>query len=225
MIANRLAAIREQIASYESQYGRDRGSVTLLAVSKKQSQEKIQTAYEAGQYAFGENYLQEALIKMTALSHLNIEWHFIGPIQSNKTRKIAEHFHWVQSIDSLKIATRLNDQRPAHLPPLNICLEINLHQETTKSGLAPDEVLPLAQACRALSHLRLRGLMTIPAPTSSLTVARENFHRMHSLWQQLNDAGCDLDTLSMGMSNDFEAAIAEGSTLVRLGTAVFGERS
>lgn len=222
MINNRLTAIRESIASYETKYERDRGSVSLLAVSKKQSAGEIREAYAAGQRAFGENYLQEALQKMAALADLHIEWHFIGPIQSNKTKKIAEHFHWVQSVDSLKIAQRLNDQRPDHLPPLNICLEINISGEASKSGVAPHEAAALATACRELPRLKLRGLMTIPA---SGDAARQQFNLMHELFQQLNLAGHSLDTLSMGMSDDYETAIAEGATLIRIGTAIFGERS
>lgn len=225
MINNRLAAIRESIASYEIKYGRDRGAVALLAVSKKQSIAKIRAAYAAGQRAFGENYLQEALQKMRALADLAMEWHFIGPMQSNKTRKIAEHFHWVQSVDSQKIAQRLNDQRPEHLPPLNICLEINVSGEASKSGIAPADAAALAEACRTLPRLTLRGLMTIPAPAASFESTRQQFHIMLQLFQQLNHAGLTLDTLSMGMSDDVEAAIAEGSTLVRIGTAIFGERS
>lgn len=217
-----LTTIKNQISEYEKKYSRPADSVSLLAVSKKQSADKIREAYAAGQRAFGENYLQEALQKMQSLADLKIEWHFIGPIQSNKTKKIAEHFHWVQSVDSLKIAQRLNDQRPDHLPPLNICLEINISGEASKSGVAPHEAAALATACRELPRLKLRGLMTIPA---SGNAARQQFHLMFELFQQLNLAGHALDTLSMGMSDDYEAAIAEGSTLVRIGTALFGERS
>ena len=220
-----LQVIKQQISAYENQYHRASGAVLLLAVSKKQSITSIQAAYLAGQRAFGENYLQEALEKMVALAHLDIEWHFIGPLQSNKTRKIAEHFSWVQSVDSLRVAKRLHDQRPPHLPPLNICLEINLNHETSKSGIAPDEVTELASDCQSLSRLKLRGLMTIPAHATSFEDARQNFQRMHQLFTQLNASGFALDTLSMGMSDDFEAAIAEGSTLVRIGSAIFGDRS
>ncbi len=222
---NRLAAIRESIASYEIKYERDRGSVSLLAASKKQSAAKIREAYAAGQRAFGENYLQEALQKMTELADLDIEWHFIGPIQSNKTKKIAEHFHWVQSVDSLKIAQRLNDQRPDHLPPLKICLEINISGEASKSGIAPNEAAALAAACRTLPRINFRGLINIPAPAASFEAARQQFHVMQQLILQLNEDGYPLDTLSMGMSDDYEAAIAEGATLVRIGTAIFGKRS
>ncbi len=220
-IASNLALIKSQITTAEAQSSRPANSVALIAVSKKQSLEKILEAYQAGQRAFGENYLQEALTKITSLAHLSIEWHFIGPIQSNKTRRIAEHFQWVQSVDSLKIAQRLNDQRPDALPPLNICLEINISKETSKSGIAPEEVAALAKACSKLPRLKLRGLMTIPAPKN----AQQQFHDMHTLWQQLRTQGHALDVLSMGMSDDFAAAIAEGSTLVRIGTAIFGKRS
>ncbi len=223
--AAQLDDVKAHIRACEKKYGRDSHSVTLLLASKKQSIEKISAAYAAGQRAFGENYLQEALQKMAALSQLDIEWHFIGPIQSNKTRKITEHFDWVQSVDSLHIAQRLNDQRPEHLPPLNICLEINLNDEASKSGIALHEVTALAAACRELPRLKLRGLMAIPAPASSASVAREQFHMLYQCWQSLRDAGYELDTLSMGMSDDFEAAIAEGSTLVRIGSAVFGSRT
>lgn len=196
----------------------------MLAVSKGQSIEKIREAYDAGQQLFGENYLQEALIKMTALSDVHIEWHFIGPIQSNKTRKIAEHFSWVHSVDNLKTAQRLNDQRPAHLPPLNICLEVNISHEISKSGIAPPQTKSLATTCLSLPRLRLRGLMAIPAPQIDFQQQRAAFHLLAELFHALRGDGIPLDTLSMGMSDDFEAAIAEGSTIIRLGTAVFGRR-
>jgi len=169
--------------------------------------------------------LQEALPKIMALAHLPIEWHFIGHIQANKTRKIAEHFSMVESVSSLKIAKRLNDQRPAHLPPLAICLGINLLQEPGRSGIAPSEALTLANAISDLPRLKLRGLMCIPEPACTLAETRRHFHALSTLWNVLRDAGHDLDMLSMGMSNDFEAAIAEGSTHVRIGTAIFGRRS
>ncbi len=220
-----LAQIQQQISLYEQKYLRPPHSVTLLAASKKQPAEKIRAAYEAGQRCFGENYLQEALAKMTVLADLTIEWHFIGPVQSNKTKKIAEHFTWVQSVDSLHIAKRLSDQRPPHLPALNICLEVNLNNEDSKSGVAPDALLDLARACQDLPHLQLRGLMSIPAPADTFSVQRENFHRLQQLWQQCRELGFEFDTLSMGMSEDFEAAIAEGATLVRIGSAIFGARS
>lgn len=220
--ADRLQNLLQQIAAYEKKYSRPSGSVQLLAVSKQQAVHQIQEAFTAGQNAFGENYLQEALPKIDTLSHLPIEWHYIGHIQANKTRKIAEHFAFVHSVDSLKIAERLNDQRPDHLPPLNICLEINLGSELTKAGIRKEDALDLANACLKLERLRLRGLMAIP-PQGSLP-ARQYFQQLRELFISLNQAGQSLDTLSMGMSEDFEAAIAEGSTMVRIGRAIFGER-
>ena len=223
-IAQRLQTIWQQIAAYEKKYARPLGSVKLLAVSKQQPLSKIQEAFAAGQQAFGENYLQEALPKIAALSNLPIEWHYIGHLQTNKTRQIAEHFHFVHSVDSVKLAERLNAQRPLHLPPLNICLEVNLGAEQDKAGVAPTEALSLANACLQLKRLTLRGLMAIPPQTHSMTETRQYFQQLHTLFDSLNLAGHALDTLSMGMSQDYEAAIAEGSTLVRLGTAIFGER-
>lgn len=226
-IAQHLHEIKHQIARYEKKYHREAGSVALLAASKKQPIEKIQAAYAAGQFAFGENYLQEALEKIQTAQQLrleNIEWHFIGPIQSNKTKKIAEHFAWAHSVASEKIAKRLNDQRPIHLTPLNICIEVNIDAEPTKSGILPRQVEELALYCRTLPHLYLRGLMTIPAPQATFDAQYQTFHQLFLLLQDLNQQGFMLDTLSMGMSNDFEAAIAAGSTMVRMGTAIFGPR-
>jgi pyridoxal phosphate enzyme (YggS family) len=223
-IPNNIALIQQRIAQVEAQYHRPAGSVTLLAASKNQSIEKIKAAYDAGLKVFGESYLQEALEKIAALSSLPIEWHFIGSIQSNKTKKIAAHFSFVHSVTSTKIAKRLNDQRPVHLPPLNICIEVNLDKEPTKSGVNPDEAHALAAYCATLPRLKLRGLMTIPAPLHDLLAQRENFRHLFKLWQTLNHHSFALDVLSMGMSDDLEAAIAEGSTLVRIGTAIFGER-
>lgn len=217
-----LLAIKDAIANCAKQYGRDPASVSLLAVTKNQSLEAVRAAYAAGQRLFGENYLQEALPKIAALP--DCEWHFIGPIQSNKTRKIAEHFSWVQSVASLSIAKRLNEQRPFNLPPLNICIEVNLNAEASKSGVSELDVLPLAEACLALPRLHLRGLMAIPENTDDLNMARRNFHQLAELQNQLISKGIPLDTLSMGMSHDFEAAIAEGSTMVRIGQAIFGSR-
>ena len=168
---------------------------------------------------FGESYLQEALPKIALFP--DIEWHFIGPIQSNKTRKIAEHFAWVQSVANAKIAQRLNDQRPPHLPPLNICIEVNISHELTKSGIIEQDLFKLTEYCLNLPRLKLRGLMGIPAPTADLEQQRKQFHQLFLLYQTLKQQGFDLDTLSMGMSDDFEAAIAEGSTLVRIGTRVY----
>jgi len=227
LIAQYLHNIKQQITHYEKQYQRKAGSVTLLAASKKQSIEKIKLAYETGQLAFGENYLQEALEKIEAAKRLqlnNIIWHFIGSIQSNKTKKIAEHFSWVHSIASQKIAKRLSEQRPLHLPPLNICIEVNLNAEPTKSGVVIDEVAELALYCHTLPHLNLRGLMTIPAPHQSFDAQRRSYQQLFLLYEKLKQQGLTLDTLSMGMSDDMEAAIAEGSTMVRIGTAIFGLR-
>lgn len=222
-IAQNLADIRAKITAAEMAAQRT-PNVQLLAASKAQPIENIEQAYAAGQRLFGENYLQEALLKIEALSHLNIEWHFIGPIQSNKTRKIAAHFAWVQSVSDLKIAERLNEQRPAYLPPLNICIEINLDNETTKHGVLATDVFALATACVQLPRLKLRGLMAIPAHAENVKAQRAAFARLHSLWQEMRAHGFEIDTLSMGMSQDFEAAIAEGSTMIRVGTALFGAR-
>ncbi len=223
-IANNLTEIKKRIALYEERYQRARGSVSLLAASKKQPLEKIVAAVQAGQRCFGESYLQEALPKMAALSSYPIEWHFIGPIQSNKTRKIAEYFSWVHSVADIKIAKRLNDQRPSHLPPLNICLEVNVSQEISKSGVPPQQILTLIEECAQLPNLSLRGLMAIPAPAPTLAQQRQVFHQLFLLYQRLRSP-FHLNTLSMGMSDDFEAAIAEGATIIRIGTAIFGERT
>ncbi len=223
-ITNNLTRIHTLIAEYEQKYGREKGSVKLLAVSKNQSLEKIKEAFQAGQMVFGENYLQEALEKMASLAAQPIEWHFIGPIQSNKTHKIAEHFSWVQSINSIKIAKRLNDQRPSHLPPLNVCIEVNVSHEKTKTGTEKDSVQSLAAYCLTLPRLKLRGLMAIPADYDHFTDQRKEFHKLYTLWHSLREQGMALDILSMGMSHDFEAAIAEGSTMVRIGSAIFGPR-
>lgn len=219
-----IQKIKKLIADYEQKYHRQNGSVQLLASSKGQSIEKMTDAYNAGQRSFGENYLQEALEKIAILPP-DIEWHFIGTLQSNKTRKIAEHFAWVQSIGDMHIAKRLNDQRPIHLPPLNICIEVNISHEETKSGVIINEVLPLATYCLTLPRLKVRGLMTIPAHQHHFDEQRQSFHQLYILFQSLRQQNIPLDTLSMGMSEDFEAAIAEGSTMVRIGRAVFGERA
>lgn len=197
--------------------------VRLVAVSKGQSVAKIRAAHTAGQLAFGENYLQEALAKMSQLKDLALEWHFIGPLQSNKTAAIAQHFDWVQSVDRDKIAQRLNDARPAERSPLHICLQVNIGNEASKHGIDAAQALPLAQAVRALPRLRLRGLMAIPEPDPAL--AAQRFRALRALFDRLNVAGMALDTLSMGMSDDFETALACGSTMVRLGTVIFGPRA
>jgi pyridoxal phosphate enzyme (YggS family) len=198
--------------------------VSLLAVSKSQPVEKILEAYDAGQRRFGENYLQEALEKISALSDKEIEWHFIGPLQSNKLKKIAEHFSWVHSVASLKHAKLLDAARPSDLPPLNICLQINTSHEKSKSGIHPDALLTLVNACADLPRLTLRGLMCIPEAKKNLTEQRLEFQKLSELSLFLLENGLKMDTLSMGMSDDLEAAIAEGSTLVRIGTKIFGER-
>ncbi|HUX90148.1 MAG TPA: YggS family pyridoxal phosphate-dependent enzyme [Gallionellaceae bacterium] len=203
---------------------RDAAQISLLAVSKTVPARVIREAYGAGQTAFGENYVQEALDKMHELRDLPLQWHFIGPIQSNKTRSIAENFSWVHSVDRLKIAERLAEQRPANLPPLNICLQINVSGEASKGGVAADEAEALARAIAVLPGLKLRGLMAIPAPAEELSSQRAPFAKMRELLNHLNTAGLHLDTLSMGMSHDMTAAILEGSTIVRVGTAIFGRR-
>jgi pyridoxal phosphate enzyme (YggS family) len=223
-IAHNLLVIKNKIREFEKYYQRNPDSVKLIAVSKHQSLEKIQAAIDAGQTAFGENYLQEALEKIIYFSKYDIEWHFIGPIQRNKTKKIAEHFSWVQTIDSVMIAKRLHDQRPDHLPPLNICLQVNISDEKNKSGISPENIFELATYCTSLSKLQLRGLMTIPARCSTFEEQRIQLHRLKLVYDELIAQGFPLDTLSMGMSDDMQAAIAEKSTLVRIGTAIFGKR-
>ena len=223
-ILSNLQAVKLAVVRAARTAGRSGDEVRLLAVSKTFAAEAVREAYHAGQLAFGENYLQEALDKIEALRDLPLEWHFIGPIQSNKTRPIAEHFAWVHSVDRLKIAERLSAQRPAGLPPLNVCLEVNVSGEASKSGVAPAELLPLARAVAALPCIRLRGLMAIPAPAADVDAQRAPFAQMRRLLEDLQRQGLPLDTLSMGMSHDFAAAIREGATIVRIGTAIFGER-
>lgn len=223
-ILSNLQATREAIAKAAIEAHREVSDVHLLAVSKTFPAESIREAYQGGQRAFGENYLQEALDKMALLNDLPLEWHFIGPIQSNKTRSITENFAWVHGVDRLKVAQRLSEQRPANLPPLNICLQVNVSGEESKSGVAMDEAEQLAQEISCLPHLKLRGLMSIPAPASDETEQRVAFAKMRVLLEQLNEQGLGLDTLSMGMSHDFPAAIKEGATIVRVGTAIFGVR-
>lgn len=220
-IAKNIAKVRTRIREAAQACGRDPESVGLLAVSKTKPAAAVREAHACGQRDFGENYLQEALNKQAELSDLALTWHFIGPIQSNKTRPIAEHFAWVHSVDRLKIAQRLSEQRPAQLPPLNICLQVNVSGEASKSGCAPEELPALAQAVSQLPNLRLRGLMTIPEPTSDVAQQHAACARLRQLRDDLN---LELDVLSMGMSDDLEAAIAEGATWVRIGTALFGAR-
>ncbi|MBI3776503.1 MAG: YggS family pyridoxal phosphate-dependent enzyme [Gammaproteobacteria bacterium] len=224
-ITQHLAVVRTRITQAEQRFGRTPGSVRLLAVSKSHPAAAIRAAYGANQICFGESYAQEALTKMSAVTDLPLEWHFIGPIQSNKTRDIAAHFAWVQSVERAKIAQRLNEQRPATLPPLNVCIQVNVSGEASKSGAVPTEVAALAHTIGALPQLRLRGLMAIPAPQRDFEMQRAGFRVLHGLYAALLQNGYKLDTLSMGMTDDLEAAIAEGATLVRVGTAIFGERA
>ncbi|MDH5394815.1 MAG: YggS family pyridoxal phosphate-dependent enzyme [Gammaproteobacteria bacterium] len=224
-IAENIHAIQARITAAENKYQRQLGSVQLLNVSKTRPIEDIQAAIAANQHCFGENYLQDALPKITALNEAGIEWHFIGPIQSNKTLQIAQHFDWVHSIDRLKIARRLSDQRSSTQSPLNICLQINSSGENSKSGVSPEEALIIAHEINALPRLTLRGLMTIPASCDDFEEQRLPFRLLRELKDELNSQGLQLDTLSMGMTNDMEAAIAEGSTMVRIGTAIFGARN
>ncbi len=223
-----LHAVHERITKAARAAGRDPSSVRLLAVSKAFGPDAILNAATAGQRAFGENYVQEAAAKIIGVRVLRpdlaFEWHFIGPIQSNKTRAIADNFAWVQSIERLSIAQRLAEQRAADRPPLNVLLQVNISGEASKSGVAPDEVLTLARAVNNLPRLRMRGLMAIPEAESDVVLQRVHFSRMRQLFGELLAAGVPVDTLSMGMSSDLEAAIAEGSTMVRIGTAIFGER-
>ncbi|WP_069942972.1 YggS family pyridoxal phosphate-dependent enzyme [Pseudomonas putida] len=220
-LADNLSAISARIASAAQAAGRDPASVQLLAVSKTKPASAIREIHTAGVRDFGENYLQEALTKQQELSDLPLIWHFIGPIQSNKTKAIAEHFDWVHSVDRLKIAQRLSEQRPAGLAPLNLCLQVNVSGEDSKSGCAPADLPALAKAVAVLPNLRLRGLMAIPEPTDDRAAQEAAFAHLRQLQENL---GLDLDTLSMGMSHDLEAAIAQGATWVRIGTALFGAR-
>ena len=220
-IAENIAKVGERIREAAQASGRDLDGIGLLAVSKTKPAAAVREAFAAGLRDFGENYLQEALDKQAELSELPLIWHFIGPIQSNKTKPIAEHFAWVHSVDRLKIAQRLSEQRPAGLPPLNICLQVNVSAEASKSGCAPAELAALAQAVSQLPNLRLRGLMAIPEPTDDVAAQRAAFARLRELRDGLP---LPLDTLSMGMSHDLDAAIAEGATWVRIGTALFGAR-
>ena len=224
-IANNLAQIQQRIALAAENTQRNPSSIALLAVSKTKPIEMIEATYAAGQRSFGENYLQDALPKIEALAGLDIEWHYIGRIQSNKTRPIAENFSWVHAIDSIKHAQRLNDQRPDGLPALNCCIQLNLSGEDSKGGIHPDALIETATAFNDLSHCRLRGLMTMPDPDSSAAQQQAVFHQLAGCLNELKQQGLDVDTLSMGMSGDLELAIAEGSTMVRIGTDIFGARS
>jgi len=225
-VARHLDEVRQRIAKAAADASRDASSVALLAVSKTFPAEDVRAAFDAGQRAFGENYVQEAVAKIAELADLRseIEWHFIGPLQSNKTKVVAENFDWVHSVDRLKIAQRLSEQRPDGMAPLNVCLQVNVSGEESKSGVAPDEALALARQIAALPFLRLRGLMAIPEPAGTLDEQRAPHRRLREIMDTLRADGLEVDTLSMGMSADVEAAILEGATMVRIGTAIFGAR-
>lgn len=223
-ICNQITKLRESIRRHEQQYSRAGNSVRLLAVSKTQAIESIQEAIRCGQMDFGENYAQELAKKARVIGQEVAQWHFIGPIQSNKTKMLSETVNWVHTVDRIKIAKRLNEQRPANLPPLNICLQVNLDKETSKSGVSLNELDGLAEAVTALDHLKLRGLMAIPKSQSDFSAQRKTFARLRKAQEDLISQGFALDTLSMGMTADYEAAIAEGATIIRIGTALFGAR-
>jgi len=223
-IDTNLQAVRTRIARAAQASGRDSGGISLVAVSKTFPAEHIAQAHAAGQVAFGENYAREAVEKITKLARLPLEWHFIGPIQSNKTGAIAAHFQWVHSVEREKIARRLNAARPERLDPLNICIQVNVSGEASKSGILPGGEIGLAEAIARMPRLKLRGLMAIPEPTPDVKLQRRRFALLRELKEKLVARGFALDTLSMGMSDDLEAAIAEGATMVRVGTAIFGQR-
>ena len=223
-IADNLVQVRSHIQASALKNKRSAQNVTLLAVSKTQPAENLRIAFNEGQRDFGENYLQEALEKIEALKDLDICWHFIGPLQSNKTRAVAENFHWMHTVDRLKIAKRLSEQRPANLPPLNICIQVNVSDEVSKSGCKPDKLEELATEIVKLPNLCLRGLMAIPKASENSDEQRQAFARMKQLLKQLQLTHDSVDTLSMGMSGDMDSAIAEGATIVRIGTAIFGAR-
>jgi pyridoxal phosphate enzyme (YggS family) len=224
MIATQLHTVLARIEKACKEAGRAPNSVQLLAVSKTFGPDAVRQAYAAGQTAFGENYIQEAVDKITTLADLPLQWHCIGPIQSNKTRLVAEHFDWAHTVDRLKIAQRLSDQRPPHKPPLQVCIQVNVDDGQNKSGVAPEEALALAQGILALPNITLRGVMSIPEPAIDFIAACACYTRVRAVFDALNTQDFALDTLSMGMSADLEAAIQAGSTLVRVGTAVFGGR-
>lgn len=227
MIAQNLAHIRKQITQCES-HSETQSTVKLLAVSKTKPIEAILAAYEAGQMAFGENYVQEGIekIQFYQQQQIELEWHFIGPLQSNKTRLVAEYFDWMQTLERAKIADRLNEQRPPHKAPLNVLIQVNISNEASKSGVQPDDILPLAKHVENLPHLRLRGLMAIPEPTDDVAQQEQTFRQMRTLFEGLQQAlpHAQIDTLSMGMTDDMLTAIQCGSTMVRVGTAIFGKR-
>lgn len=225
-ITSKLQLVQSRIEQACSKVDRPADGVTLLAVSKTFPAADVRQAFEAGQRRFGENYVQEAVDKIAELADLRsqIEWHLIGPLQSNKTRVVAEHFDWVQSVDRLKIAQRLSEQRPAHLPPLQVCIQVNTSGEDSKSGVDPAEALALARAVAQLPHLRLRGVMALPAPSSDASTQHQALKKIREVFDELRHQGLTLDTLSMGMSADLENAVEQGSTMVRIGTALFGQR-
>lgn len=224
-LANNYQATKEKISLLEQRYQRHTDEVCLIAVSKTRSVEEIRSIASLGQRHFGENYVQEALDKITQITDIPLIWHFIGPIQKNKTKLIAEHFDWVHSVDREVVATRLNDQRPKSLPKLNICLQINIDNEKSKSGIPTDELSALAKSIAELPNLTLRGLMAIPTATDDIAQQMSAFKKMNVLFSELKSHYNQVDTLSMGMSNDFETAIANGSTMIRIGTALFGPRN
>lgn len=227
-IAAKLQAVRARLSAAARAAGRDPGAITLLAVSKTKPLADVLAAAAAGQRAFGENYAQEGVAKVQATAGQGLDWHFIGPLQSNKTRPVAEHFAWVHSVDRVKVAERLSTQRPADLPPLQVCVEVNVSGEASKHGCLPAEVLALCAAVAQLPRLQLRGLMTIPEPADTFEQQRRPFRQLRDLFETVRAqpwAPAGFDTLSMGMTHDLEAAIAEGATLVRVGTAIFGERN
>lgn len=224
MIETHLHRVHERLAAACQAAGRDPASITLMAVSKTFDAHAVAQAHAAGQTVFGENYIQEAVDKITQLRHLPLQWHCIGPIQSNKTRLVAAHFDWVHTVDRLKIAQRLSEQRPAGLAPLQVCIQVNVDGGDTKSGVAPEQALALAQQVAALPHLRLRGVMSIPEPAPDFEAACLVLARVRGVFDALNQAGLQLDTVSMGMSADLEAAVHAGSTIVRVGSAIFGTR-
>jgi pyridoxal phosphate enzyme (YggS family) len=238
-ISQNLQAVHEAITHAAQRYGRNPTDIVLLAVSKTFPAEDVVVAWQAGQNAFGENYVQEGVDKIARVAELlglpkentcagvtsAPEWHFIGPIQSNKTRPIAEHFSWVHSIDRDKIASRLSEQRPSHLPPLHVCIQVNISGEASKSGIAPDQCAALARHIQSLPRLQLRGLMAVPEATEDEAAQRRAFAALRELSMKLAPEGIVLDTLSMGMSGDMAAAVAEGSTMLRIGSAIFGKRN
>ena len=224
-ISAKLQAVIARIDEAARKFGRNPDEITLLAVSKTWPASAVRQAAAAGQRLFGENYVQEGVDKATELAALGLQWHFIGPLQSNKTRAVAEAFDWVHSVDRLKIAQRLSEQRPESLPPLQLCLQVNISGEASKSGVAVGEVGLLARQVASLPRVKLRGLMAIPAPSDDFSQQRQAFAQLREVFEQLNRDGLPLDTLSIGMSHDLEAAIAEGASMVRVGSAIFGERS